>query len=278
MEKIVCSSQYFNIQDTLCCGQLFRFEPYKKGYKVFFGANCLYAYTQGDTTVIECSAQDKELVREYFDLTRDYSLIVKSAIDSGVEILAMSAKNAKGIRILKQDAVETLFSFIISQNNNIPRIKGIIEKLCYFLGEKREFNGEQYFTFPTVSALAGQSLEFYKSVGLGYRAPYIKKLAEDIVNGLDIKALAKLDAPILKKELLKIYGVGPKVADCVLLFGFGKTNAFPVDTWIEKVYRENFLGKLKDRVQISEFFTRKFGENSGFFQQYLFYNKREREI
>ena len=277
MKKIIVSSEFFNVKDTLECGQIFRFAPFKDGYRVYSVDKCAFIKNVGDTAVIECKEKDEEYFTRYFDVKKDYSAIERFAESQSEEVIRRAARLGKGIRILRQDTTETLFSFIISQNNNIARIKGIIERLCAALGEKREFSGEEYHAFPSVSAMAGAPLEFYKDIGLGYRAPYIKRLAEDIGKGLDIFGFNALPVADLKKRLISIYGVGPKVADCTIFFGFGRTDAFPVDTWIEKVYREDFSGNLKERDKIAEYFVDRFGENSGYIQQYLFYYKRTLE-
>ena len=278
LSTICFESEYFNVKDTLECGQVFRFRKFKDGYLVLSNDKACYCYTLGDKTYIECDENDKDFFHHYFDLGRDYSKIVESAKNQGVEILSLSSKLGKGIRILKQDVTETLFSFIISQNNNIPRIKNSIEKICQNLGEKKEFMGEVYFCFPTSQKLAEKPLEFYKEMGLGYRAVYVKTLAQDLVNGsIDLSRLNTLPTKMLKNALTGIYGVGPKVADCVSLFGFNRTDSFPVDTWIAKVYEQDFGGKLKDRKKMAEWFSLKFGDNAGYFQQYLFYYKRSLE-
>jgi N-glycosylase/DNA lyase len=133
---------------------------------------------------------------------------------------------------------------------------------------------EKYYSFPSVKIMAMESLEFYKGIGLGYRAEFIKRLSEEINGGFDLTTLTQLKTPDLKKELLNIHGVGPKVADCVTLFGFSRSDSFPVDTWMEKVYREDFKGTLKDRKKIADWFVDKFKGDAGFYQQYLFYYKR----
>lgn len=272
--KTRVDGEFFNVKDTLECGQVFRFKKSRKGYKVYSQDRCAYVYNEEGETILITTEEDKEYFENYFDLKRDYSQIVNDAISQGYEILTKSAIIGKGVRILKQDKLETLFSFLISQNNNIPRIKNIIEKLCIGLGEVKYFEGEEYYSFPTPQKMAQAPLEFFKSIGLGYRAEYIKRLAEQICDGLDVNDFDLLSTIQLKKELVNLYGVGPKVADCVSLFGFNRTDSFPVDTWIAKVYEQDFDGKLKDRKKIAEWFTQKFGNSSGYFQQYLFYYKR----
>ena len=270
-------NDFFNIKDSLECGQIFRFSPFEKGFLVFSLDKCAYCYEQGDLVVVECEDADKAYFERFFDLENDYSLIVDGALSFGVDILSRAAMLGKGVRIFNQDPLETLFSFIISQNNNIPRIKGIIERLCTSLGEPKSFMGVKYYAFPTARKMAKQGVEFFKSIGLGYRAEYVQKLAVDVNLGLDVYSFSAFDTPTLKARLTALYGVGPKVCDCVSLFGFHRTDSFPVDTWIDKVYRENFNGTLTNRAKVAEWFVNRFGERAGYYQQYLFYYKRSIE-
>ena len=281
MEKLVkikYGKEYFDIKATLECGQIFRFFPYKTGYLVHSADKCAYCYESGEETVVECSEEDENYFYNFFDLGRDYSSIVDSAVNSGYEIIKISAEKAKGIRILNQNGTEALFSFIVSQNNNIPRIKGIIERLSAGLGEKFYFLGEERYSFPSAEKMAEKGASYFSSLGLGYRAEYIRRLAANVASGaFSIKELCALPTEALRSELVKIHGVGPKVADCAVLFGFHRSDSFPVDTWIEKVYRENMCGEEKDRKKISARFVKEFGQNAGYFQQYLFYYKRSLE-
>ncbi len=277
MEKLFFDNTFFNIADTLECGQIFRFKPRNNGYLVFSLDKCAYVCNDQKRTVIECEKRNVEYFKRFFDLDFDYSSVYDGAKSFGVDILATGADYGKGIRILNQDCTEALFSFIISQNNNIPRIKGIIERLCEAIGESKSFGELTYHAFPTVQALANQSLDFYKSIGLGYRAEYVYALAKSLTNGFDVKALNDLDTKRLKKELVSLYGVGPKVADCVVLFGYHRGDSFPVDTWIKKVYKEDFNGKLNDTSKISDWFVNMFKNHAGYYQQYLFHYKRNQE-
>ncbi|MBR2968382.1 MAG: DNA-3-methyladenine glycosylase 2 family protein [Clostridia bacterium] len=272
MEIFEASVEHFNIRDTLDCGQIFRYVPENAGYRIFSGEHVCEAHECDGKVFVRCDSA--EYFKAFFDLGRDYREIYSSAIGYGNEFLCKAAECGKGIRILRQDTEEMLFSFIVSQNNNIPRIKGIIERLCSALGKRREFCGKSYFTFPKAAQIAQKSEDFYKSIGLGYRAAYLPSVANALLDGFDINFAKSLSTPELKRELVKLKGVGPKVADCVALFGFGRADSFPVDTWIEKIYREDFNGKLSDRRAITEFFTDAFGENSGYFQQYMFHYKR----
>ncbi len=277
MKTLIYPSQFFNVEDTLNCGQIFRFTPYKKGYLVLSLNKCAYVYNEGNNAYITVNECDEEYFINFFDLDRDYSKIYNFALSRKEEIIVTSAKVGRGIRILNQNLEETLFSFMISQNNNIPRIKKSIEYLCVHLGDKLIFDDFIYYGFPTAEKLSKMPIEFFKKAGLGYRAEYIKELADNISNGLDLNSYKLLDIEIVKEKLLKIKGVGEKVCDCVLLFGLHYTKSFPVDTWIEKVYVQDFKGQLKDRKKISAYFSSEFGENAGYFQQYLFYFKRSKE-
>ena len=277
MEKIVVDKEYFNIEDTLYCGQLFRFYPFKNGYFIISKDKACYGYESEDKTIIECNDEDKEYFYNYFDLDTDYKKIVSSAQEEKVEILTLASEKGKGIRILKQDSEEMLFSFIVSQNNHIPRIKSLLNKMAETLGEKREFYGEIYYTFPSYKSLASKEKSFYSLLGLGYRDQYIVSVAKELEKGYSLTEIAKQDTENLKKSLIKLKGVGPKVADCVTLFGFNRFDSFPVDTWIEKLYRENFNGVEKDRNKISKYFVDRFKNYSGIYQQYLFHYKRNLE-
>lgn len=267
--KIDFDSEYFNIKDTLECGQVFRFRPYKEGYLIHSSDRIAYVYTAGNRTVIESSECD--YFYHYFDLDRDYSEIVEKALSYNIPLLSRSAKTCRGLRILNQNREEMIYSFIISQNNNIPRIKGIIEKICEGLGEKRnDFGG--FYTFPSSAVLSSAGAEFFRKCGAGYRDTYLAETSKRIFEE-GLSCLDSLKGEALRKKLLTYKGIGGKVADCIALFGFRQT-CFPVDTWIEKIYKEDFGGTFTDREKIAKYFVSLFGEYSGYIQQYLFYGKR----
>lgn len=272
MKEISYPSKYFSVKATLECGQLFRFKPYLAGYKVYSADKACYIYESGGNTII--SSSDPDYFYNYFDLARDYGAIYNKAISYGYPALSRAASFGKGIRILRQNEEEAILSFIISQNNHIPRIKGIIERMCAALGEEKTFMGEKYYAFPSSAAMAQKPASFYKELGAGYRDVFLSETARRIhLEG--IEELSFLSTPALKQRLLTYKGIGPKVADCAALFGFGRTDSFPVDTWLAKVYAEDFLGTATDRRAMTAFFEGLFGEYSGYMQQYLFYAKRE---
>ena len=269
--KFDYDATYFNPTDVLECGQIFRFEPFRDGYRVYSADKDCYVYTDGAKTVVESG--DSDYFYNYFDLARDYSEIIRHARSFNVAALNDACEKAKGVRLLNQNREEMIYSFIISQNNNIPRIKGIISRICAGLGQKMPSPFGEFYAFPTSAALASEEPEYYKALGAGYRDSFISDTAKRIC-AEGISQLENLGYDELKKQLLTYRGIGPKVADCICLFGFGKRDAFPVDTWIEKLYREDFGGELTDRKKINAYFTSLFGEYSGYVQQYLFYAKR----
>ncbi len=275
MTKIITEEEFFNVKDTLECGQIFRFKPFEKGYLVFSKDRACYACNENGKAIIECKTDDEEYFRNFFDLSRDYSSIYSRAKKSEYDIVSLAAEAGKGIRILNQDKTETLFSFLTSQNNRIPRIKSIIERTCSARGVKNSFLGEEYYSFPSPEELFDEDVGFYNGLGYGYRSDFIRSTAKRLIeNAGELDEMAVLSTTELKASLMSFKGVGPKVADCVSLFAYHKTDAFPVDTWIEKLYREDFNGAEKNRNKINEFFVNSFGEDSGYIQQYVFYYKR----
>ena len=270
--KFDYDAEYFNPEHVLECGQVFRFYPLGKGYAVLSEDKACYVYTEGAKTYVETDFP--EYFYNYFDLNRDYSAIVNRAVSRDIPLLTRSAQAFKGLRLLNQNREEMIYSFIISQNNNIPRIKGIISRICEGLGEKHEFSGGEYYAFPSTEKLAFAGREFFKEAGCGYRDAYLAETSARILKE-GISHLDPLPYPEHKKALLTYKGIGGKVADCVALFGFGKRNSFPVDTWIEKIYIEDFNGALTDREKITDYFLNLFGDDAGYIQQYLFYGKRQ---
>lgn len=259
-------AEYFNVKDTLECGQVFR---YKKTDEATYGVYSLDKYAELKTVngVVEVYADDKAYFWHYFDLDADYGAKV-AKISAISPLMSTTANYGKGIRILNQDLYEMIFSFIISANNNIKRIQLIIERMCNGLGSDTPYGK----AFPTIKSMAEATVEFYKQIGAGYRDKYLLDTAKRLVN-YDLSNLSSMQSPAARKELLTFLGVGPKVADCILLFGMHRGDVFPVDTWLKKVYHAYFENGHKDS-EISQYFCELFGEDAGLCQQYLFYYQR----
>lgn len=272
MEKITVKSEYFSPIDTLLSGQCFRFKEYKKGYLVISSDKICYVYNDEDNVIIETEFLD--YFEKYFDINFDYQSVYNFSKNFGNETLKLATEYSKGVRILKQNPFETIFTFIVSQNNNVKRIANTIQKLCEKVGEKLNSPFGEYYAFPTLKGLSLLTEEDYKSLGLGYRARYFLELTNSLSSGLRLDDFETLTDLELYNALTSINGIGDKVASCIMLFGYYRTNYFPVDTWVEKIYREDFNGTLKDRKKMSLYFTSQFGSYSGYIQQYLFYYKR----
>jgi N-glycosylase/DNA lyase len=266
---IVKSIDEFNCRHIIESGQMFRYVKANETYKIISqNKQCVLILGDGCVTI---GSNNLEYFLNYFDLNRDYSEINKGL--SAFPALKNAVKHGKGLRLLNQDVNEAIFSFIISANNNIPRIKSTIERLCSAIGQ--DMGG--YRAFPTAEALAGKTEEFYKGLGLGYRAEYILNTAKAVANGFNLN-LAGLDTPTARAHLMKLKGVGQKVADCILLFAYKRTDCFPVDVWIERVYNNIFGCDNKPRSQKAQRLTETFGNLSGYAQQYLFYHARENKL
>jgi len=250
------------------CGQCFRWNINENGiYTGVFKGHVAQVRRNRETNTIFISGTYEDFNNiwfDYFDLERDYSQIRQSLnID---EFMKKATDFGTGIRLLKQDKWEALCSFIISQNNNIPRIKGIINSLCSLYGNKIDFNNQQYFTFPSAEKIASLTSNDLSSIRCGYRTEYIIKTAKDITCGkIDLDALPETSPEEARKELKKLHGVGDKVADCVLLFGLHMLDAFPLDVWMKRVMEAWFPGGLPDEIL----------PIAGIAQQYLFHYARK---
>ena len=261
----------FDAKSILTCGQMFRFFETENGFDVITGKNLAHIYEEGDNVIIE--SNNPERFVEFFDLDTDYGEIKQKL--SAEPILKDAIEFGKGIRIAKGEPEEIIFQFIVSQNNNIKRIQKIIEKIS----EIGEPINEKYKAFPSAKVLAKMPEEFFKNLGAGYRDKFLMQTAK-ILSETNISEKQLLQTKELDIWLQSLPGVGPKVASCILLFGFNRTECFPVDTWIEKVYRKYFYKGEMTRPEISGFLSDKFETMSGIVQQYLFnyFQKNKIEI
>lgn len=261
----------FDAKSILSCGQMFRFFETENGFDVITGKNLAHIYEEGDNVIIE--SNNPERFVEFFDLDTDYGEIKQKL--SAEPILIDAIEFGKGIRIAKGEPEEIIFQFIVSQNNNIKRIQKIIEKIS----EIGEPINEKYKAFPSAKVLAKMPEEFFKNLGAGYRDKFLMQTAK-ILSETNISEKQLLQTKELDVWLQSLPGVGPKVASCILLFGFNRTECFPVDTWIEKVYRKYFYKGEMTRPEISAFLSDKFETMSGIVQQYLFnyFQKNKIEI
>jgi len=270
------------------CGQCFRWNKEDDGsYTGVIGENVINVKKEQNDIIIKGIFKDniKDVCVEYFDLETDYE-DMKNKLSQIDNNMRTSIKYGEGIRILKQNPWEALISFIISANNNIPRIKGIIERVSRKYGKEIEWNNKKYYTFPTPEELSKASIKDLRLLGLGFRDKRIFETTVIVKNkDIDIQKLEEIDnINILREELLKFPGVGPKVADCIMLFSMKKYEVFPIDVWVKRVMTElYFLDDANEGIvnpsnkKILELAESKFGKLAGLAQQYLFYWRREFE-
>lgn len=263
---IIKNATNFDLEQTLDCGQAFRWQKDENNVwsGIAFGKYIELYKNNNDVVILNSNKEDFYSVwTDYFDLKRDYNAIIKEvSVDKTVE---KAAKYGSGIRILNQDGWEALCSFIISQNNNIPRIKGIIERLCQNFGT--EINGG--YTFPSAETVSKLTVEDLSPLRCGFRAKYIIDAARKVADGtVNLKLLKNQNYIDARQTLMNIKGVGPKVADCVLLYGLGHVEAFPRDVWINRALEQLFDGKIPPCAD-------KYG---GIVQQYIFYYIRNNQL
>lgn len=273
---IIKGIKNFNPVHTFECGQCFRWNKTDEDTYIGVAKGMVLelALRNNDLYIYNISLKEfYEEWQEYFDLSRDYGKIqeilgqdplLKKAIDFG-----------KGIRILNQDPWESLISFIISANKNIPHIKIIIEYLSKNYGDRLVYKGKDYYTFPRPKQLSGLSIEEISQSKCGYRAKFIHSAIDKVESGeIDLDYIKSLPSHRAREGLVSLYGVGPKIADCVMLFSMGKYEVFPTDVWIKRLIEFFYLEESTSIKDIRNFANRKWGNLAGFAQQYLFYYGR----
>lgn len=273
---------FFDMHKIADSGQAFRIKDIDETHTelIAFGKYLQIADLGNNEFAFSCSEKEfASIWEEYFDLKRDYSSIVRS-IDPEDGYLKNAAGFSSGIRILKQEPFETTISYIISQRRSIPSITTSVERISALAGKKIAAPRlkapfvkplkDEYYAFPSPAELASLNLEQIEGTGVGYRAPYINRAAAEFNDGiLDPKVLAKLDDEALYKALMAMFGVGTKVANCVMLFAYARTGRFPIDVWIQRIV---------DRYYCGSFDCSKYPETAGIMQQFMFYYERRRKL
>ena len=256
----IITEQPLDFEAILTCGQTFRYSPTDGGFDVYSGE---YKCSVSGNKII---TDHPEYFVDYFDLDTDYGLFLDELSKFGE--LSDCLAVGKGIRILRQNLFEMIISFIVSASNNIPRIKNIIQRICAFCGD----NKGGYYAFPTLEQLAKVSVEQFRQLGAGYRDVYLYKTAQILAHTDFLDKLQAADTLDAGKLLLTLPGVGPKVADCILLFGLRKWDCFPVDTWI---YKQCGSELLNTPAKVRNHYLERYGSLAGLAQQYIFYKARK---
>lgn len=258
---------HFDLEKISKSGQCFRMNPIKeednKFFVIAFG-EYLEMEQDKDSVIFSCTEEEwSRLWKNYFDCDTDYDKVYQ-LVDQEDIYLQKAVSFGSGIRILRQEIFETIICFIISQQNNISRIKKCVEKICSSYGEEKyNFKGEKYFTFPTPESLMKLSLEDLQVCSLGYRSKYILKTAQMIVREeIDLDSLSEMSYEDAKYELMKLSGVGIKVAECICLFALHHLDAFPIDTHIQAVLFKHYP---------YGFSFERYKGYAGILQQYAFY-------
>lgn len=265
-EMFLLPERELDVVKTFECGQCFRWRPGEDGvYRGVASGRAARVYPRDGAVYIEAEEGDLPFWHEYFDLGTDYEAARRSV--EVCDYLRECAEYGGGIRILRQDKWEALCSFIISQCNNIPRIKSIVEKLCAMFGEAMETPWGVKYSFPTASRVALLEEPELAPLRSGYRAAYIINAARAVASGdIDLEYAATLDGNEARKYLKSLNGVGDKVANCAVLFGLHRMDAFPVDVWIKRALKENLPAGFDPAT---------LGDYAGLAQQYMFFHARE---
>ena len=268
-----------NVYDTINSGQIFLWENYKDVWFVINGQNVI-VMRQNPSEILKLSDETKKFFRN----DDDFKEIVRSI--SRDKIVKNAVKHYPGLRITRQEPFQCYISFIISANSNIPNIRLGLQKLCRKFGAKTYVEKREFFVFPTPQILARATMSDLLGCGLGYRAKYVKSASHAVVSEeIDFDYLKKTKYQIAKESLLKIPGIGGKVADCILLFSLEKLEAFPLDTWMTKIMQKYYSNKFsigkntitkKRYERIHQEVIDYFGNFAGYSQQFLF--KMERDL
>ena len=284
MDKLVIKNQdSFKLKDIFECGQCFRWEKEEDGSYIGIIKQGVLRVSQKNQDITfegNLDGDFKRIIYDYFDLNTDYSKY-KEKLSKVDKYMKESISYGEGIRILRQDLWETIISFIISANNNIPRIKKIINSISQKYGKKVEFQGRDYYKFPSVDELSKANVEDLRALGTGFRDIRIYNTTKMIkTKEVDLDYILSLDdSEKIREELLKLDGVGPKVADCIMLFSLKREDVFPIDVWVRRVmndlYIHNEVEEKVNKKEINKIAKGKFGNLSAIAQQYLFYWKRE---
>ena len=269
----------FSLKYTLESGQSFRWNLRNGAYYGVVAGRILKICQVGTTLCVESSAtEDKTtfvpFLQHYLDLKRDVPKILVE-VDTDA-YMHRTLEKLWGMRILNQDLWETVASFILSQNNNVSRIRGIIRRLSERFGKRLTFADYVDYSFPSPEVLATTTEDELLACGVGYRASYLRDAAAAVVSGeLVLPAVKEMSYPEAKRELMRRQGIGEKVADCICLFSLGHLGALPIDVWIKRIFETLYLRRRATYREIREFAHAYFGDRVGYAQQYLFHYVHE---
>ena len=264
-----------DLDNTICCGQIFRYEKLEddsyivilkdRVVKLKYIDNKLYIDSNNMNNI-------ENVIREYLDLDRDYISIIEN-IKECDDVLGKYLDKSIGLKMIKQDPIECIVSYIISQNNSVRNIKNSLDLISYNFGDKVMFLDKEYYLFPSIDKLSKISLDEFRECKVGFRDRYLVDIISDIVeNRLNVNYIFEMNSEDSLRYLMSFRGIGMKVASCILLFAYGKYDVYPIDTWVKKYMDINY--GIKDEKNIKEFCKEKYGKYSGLAIQYMFNGMR----
>ncbi len=261
----------FDLDSTITCGQIFRFEKLNDGsYDVVLKDRVINASIKDDYLCVFSNDENdlEKVVIEYFDLDNDYSIINEKIKKMDTNIIP-AVEFSKGLKMIKQDPFETIIAYIISANNGVPQISSALNNIAKKYGKKVCFNNKEYYLFPNYKDLKDVTEEEYRNCKVGFRDKYLKAIVDKINKGsLDLNKYFDMSTDEALEDLQKNNGIGPKVASCILLFAYQKYDVFPVDTWVKKVMKQTY--GIEGEANIRHFAKETYGKYSGLAIQYMF--------
>lgn len=271
----------FKIDQILECGQCFRYTKIDEmHYELIAFGQRLRVKQDGAEVYFDCSEEEYEVIwHNYFDFDRDYPALMR-LLASKDKYLKEAVTDKSGTRILNQDPFEMILCFIISQNKSIPQIKVLVQRLCETYGKSVEDRYGSFYAFPSPQSLKKVTEDEFRALKVGFRGPYLKAAVDAVNSGsLILDSLYEMDRAEARARLTAVKGIGNKVADCILLFGYGKSDVFPIDVWVRRIMTEYYFDgeKVSDK-KILDFADDYYGDISGLAQQYLFFHGRDKAI
>ena len=264
-----------DLDNTICCGQIFRYEKLEDdSYIVILKDRVVKLKYIDNKLYIDSNNMDniENVIREYLDLDRDYISIIEN-IKECDDVLGKYLDKSIGLKMIKQDPIECIVSYIISQNNSVRNIKNSLDLISYKFGDKVMFLDKEYYLFPSIDKLKKISLEEFRECKVGFRDRYLVDIISDIVeNRLNVNYIFEMNSEDSLRYLMSFRGIGMKVASCILLFAYGKYDVYPIDTWVKKYMDTNY--GIEDEKKIKDFCKEKYGKYSGLAIQYMFNGMR----
>lgn len=264
----------FDLNSTITCGQIFRFEVLDDGYIVILDDRIIKLTEDKDYIYIESNNENnlKEVIKDYFDLDRNYKKIIDD-ISKLDETIKPALIYSAGLKMIHQSPLITIIEYIISQNNRVPSIKNSLNLLSEKYGDKIEFDDKDYYLFPSIDKLSKLSVSDFRECKVGFRDKYLYEIIKSIKeNKLDINNIYKMNSDDALKYLMSFKGIGNKVASCILLFAYQKFDVYPIDTWVKKFMFDEY--GIKEETKIREYTKKIYKEYSGLAIQYMFNYKR----